>query len=54
MHACLLQKGYLVFYFFFFFHEQRKRRERERKREKDTKNQMRFSRFYDICGWVEK
>lgn len=54
MHACC-KRGYLVFYFFFFFHEQRKRRERERKkREKDTKNQMRFSRFYDICGWVEK
>lgn len=53
MHACC-KRGIWFFYFFFFFHEQRKRRARERKREKDTKNQMRFSRFYDICGWVEK
>lgn len=57
MHACMLAaKGGIWFSTFssFFLNKEKGEREREKKREKDTKNQMRFSRFYDICGWVEK
>lgn len=53
----LAAKGGIWFSTFssFFMNKEKGEREREReKREKDTKNQMRFSRFYDICGWVEK
>lgn len=54
MHACCKKgvSGYLLF-LLFFMNKEKVEREREKKREKDTKNQMRFSRFYDICGWDE-
>ena len=52
MHACLLAaKGGVSGFLLFLLFSRTKKKESEKKREKDTKNQMRFPRFYDICGW---